>query len=747
MDTTVPAAVLSYFDLSADGFAWRDPRPQQIERRRAAMGDLLLFDILLTSGGIREPDTLYPPVDIASFHRLLEAIHTSTYDALKQDCLVYFLLKWYQDGREDRYKLEKCIPPQFSSLSDAYWNLDAGINIPSAVSTLSDARLNTDYASKILQAISLYPKPMPLVLKYVRTAKPVLTEPDDIDIYTTALAESSLSEAWRFQRTFSEKNETRPRLLQKILDWCFTPTPRRDALIQLLGIALTPYEQNLLQSYATPPSKLPPAGIAALQNLICVRLIQTGKYSDAIKMDRQFSSASSGKLGPQAERTKMVQDLYAALPLAERAILDLELENPVPVTQTPSGGSMSESSSRDWDMSMSWENIQGPAPPAPAAAIPLLPSVPIPVLSAAPKGAQDPPLSASKFGGFDAKSQAATSVFPPLAFNASSSSPRPPPPIIPISNVPKGSLAAQPTVPSGRQPLNASINAFSSLGQSTSRFAPLASGSSANNGGPKSLFDSASRKQNAFYQPPPPPAPAPFLGFNEVSAAEASGDVEMGPGEDAAVESEGGGGRGRGREDEDEAQEPAEDEGLGYSVFGGKPVRSAKRAGGGERGQTRQAPMDAKRVPPGAFVTEDEHEPEPEVAEPPPPPAPARQTRRAAATKASTAKSAAKSTRGTTARTRGRGKAPQEEELSRSLPGSLMDQSEDGSADDAEEEEEGDRLAPLPPRQATVEKVQTRRSSRLSSSSDTESRPEKEKEKAPGRTRTATGAGGRKRRS
>jgi hypothetical protein len=117
MDTTVSPAVLSYFDLSADGFAWRDPRPQQIERRRAAMGDLLLFDILLTSGGIREPDTLYPPVDIASFHRLLEAIHTSTYDALKRDCLVYFLLKWYQDGREDRYKLEKCIPPQFSSLS------------------------------------------------------------------------------------------------------------------------------------------------------------------------------------------------------------------------------------------------------------------------------------------------------------------------------------------------------------------------------------------------------------------------------------------------------------------------------------------------------------------------------------------------------------------------------------------------------------------------------------------------------
>ncbi|KAJ6588924.1 nuclear pore complex assembly-domain-containing protein [Mycena capillaripes] len=222
MDTSVPAAVLSYFDLSPDAFPWRDPRPQQIERRRAALSDLLLFDILLTSGGIREPDTLYPPVDTDSFHRLLEAIHTSTYDALKRDCLVYFLLKWYQDGREEKFRLEKCIPPQFASLSDAYWHLDSGTNVSRAVSILSDARLNTDYASKILQAISLSPNSMPLVLKYVRTAKPLLTEPDDIDLYTVALAESSLFDAWQFQRTFSEQNETRPRLLKKILDWCFS---------------------------------------------------------------------------------------------------------------------------------------------------------------------------------------------------------------------------------------------------------------------------------------------------------------------------------------------------------------------------------------------------------------------------------------------------------------------------------------------------------------------------------------------
>jgi hypothetical protein len=63
---------------------------------------------------------------------------------------------------------------------------------------------------------------MPLIRKYVRTAKPSLTEPVDIDLYTIALVESSLLEAWQFQRTFPEVGETRPRLVHKILQWCLS---------------------------------------------------------------------------------------------------------------------------------------------------------------------------------------------------------------------------------------------------------------------------------------------------------------------------------------------------------------------------------------------------------------------------------------------------------------------------------------------------------------------------------------------
>ncbi|KAK7044729.1 ELYS domain-containing protein [Favolaschia claudopus] len=720
---TMSAAVLSYFDLSPDAFPWRDSRPQQIERRRAAMGDLLLFDILLTSGGIREPDTLYPPVDVPAFHRLFEAIQNSAYDALKRDCLVYFLLKWYQDGREERYKQEKCIPPQFASLSDAYWHLDAGINIPYAVSILSDARLVTDYASKILQAISLSPNSMPLVLKYVRTAKPLLTEPDDIDIYTIALAESSLSGAWAFQRTFNEQNETRPRLLRKILDWCFTSPPRRDALIQLLGIAFTSYEQNLIQSYATPPSNLPVAGVAILQNLLCVRLIQTGKYADAIKLDRQFSSASAGKLGPQTERTKMVQDLYAALPLAERSVLDLELENPSRQETTTNGMVMAESSgpTRDRDLGMSWEAIH----PQPPAIVPSLPSAFTPSASSSVlKGTKANGLS--KFGGFGASvGTPAASAFSPLAFSNSSSS-HAPAPIIPVQNAPRGSPFANLPSSSARQSLNGSTNAFSSLSQSTSRFAGSPASSQF---GSKSLFDSANKKQNAFYQPPPTSVPPPFPGFNEVAAAGSSRvsedrDVEMELGEEHEQEA--------GREND----ESAEDEGLAHSVFGGRPVRSSKRAGS----KAKKAQVETKKAPPGAFDIGEEQEvdvPETNL----PPPETSRKTRNSTATKAS-AKSA-KLSKGPTTRTRGRAK--EEPELSRSLPGSLMD-SEDGSADEADEEE-GDKLAPLPPShaKAAAEGAQTRRrSSRLSSVSSEEGRADKEK--PPGKTKATTGTG-RKRRT
>jgi hypothetical protein len=90
------------------------------------------------------------------------------------------------------------------------------------VSLLCDVRLNRDYTSKIMQAISLSDTSSRLLLQFLRTAKPMLTEPDDMDTCILTLAEDSFIDAWQYQRTFPEKSETRSRLAKKVLEWCFT---------------------------------------------------------------------------------------------------------------------------------------------------------------------------------------------------------------------------------------------------------------------------------------------------------------------------------------------------------------------------------------------------------------------------------------------------------------------------------------------------------------------------------------------
>ena len=125
----VSVGFLNYFDLEPQTFAWRDAIPHTIESRRSLLSDLLFFDTLLLSGGVREPATLYPPTDVASLSNLLHTIENSSYDRLKKDSLVYFLLKWHQDGREARFADERCISPQFCALCDAYWHLDTGWNV------------------------------------------------------------------------------------------------------------------------------------------------------------------------------------------------------------------------------------------------------------------------------------------------------------------------------------------------------------------------------------------------------------------------------------------------------------------------------------------------------------------------------------------------------------------------------------------------------------------------------------------
>jgi len=125
--------------------------------RRVELDDKLIFDILLASGGIRDPEFLYPPRDPEGLERLLDAIQNSTYDILKKHTLIYFLLKWHMDGRENTFKNTFSIPPHFSALADAYWGLDSGTEV--AVSSprrcVTDIRRLTSGAESCFDLVRL----------------------------------------------------------------------------------------------------------------------------------------------------------------------------------------------------------------------------------------------------------------------------------------------------------------------------------------------------------------------------------------------------------------------------------------------------------------------------------------------------------------------------------------------------------------------------------------------------------------
>lgn len=748
------------------------------------MNDQLVFDVLLSTGGIRRPDRLFPPSDVESLQQLLDAIRDSSYDTLKKDCLIYYLLKSHKDGREEVYRDEKCIPPQFALLADAYWCLDTGINVPvrlislcvwlsflmfyqKAVSILSDVRLNRDYPSKVLQAISLSEDANLLILKYIRTAKPQLTEPIDIDIYTVALAESSLLEAWQFQRTFPESSETRPRLLHKILEWCLSRTqlshpyfhqltcghcaalPRLEPLTQLLGFPFSDYEQNLIHKYTLqPPSSLSPSSIPIIQDLVCVRLIQSGQYSSAIKLDRRFAAtlipgATSKMQNAIQDRRKMMDELLNTLPAVEKELVEAELDAEASSENTVEKPFFGKSQRHSNGLTVSWEEA-GPASaaangsPTPTRSIPQnLPKFGAPPIV---------PISARndmpRFGGSVNHPQTNGNIFIPVATSSSTS-------LHTQSHVPSLSRTDQ-TIPlsfsqNSRTPaplLNSSgIKYPTPLFTQPSTSARVSLPNVKPGSSLFSMAGSANQTRNAFYTPPVTNGIKRSLGEHESHPAEAepparnpaneppapivdSNDVNMDSEDEYTRDPD------VTQANDTEDALPAE---LSYSVFGNKSA-------------VKQPPLKSRRVtktetdmkmPPGAYFP-DEDEAAANVTShqqrrsspSPPPPLPIKQTRNTRAKK-----------------------LIDEPDLKRSLPGSFMAEEEDEREDEIAPLPTSPPLSKRPARKARLSHSTepedpsakpTRRSTRLSTASSiTSNSPEPPSpQKTSGKIRKSTRSGG-----
>lgn len=495
-------------------------------------------------------------------------------------------------------------------------------------------------------------------------------------------------------------------------------SPRSLALSQLLALPLSTYEEDVLNDFVQkPPHTLKFAAVAMLQDLVCVRLVQGGRYNDAIKLDHKFTSITLPKnLQLTKGRSKMVRDIYAALPSIERSMVDLELDpntvRKAPLTPKPPSPIRKQvpaetGEAGDISLSQSWESVRVPVVVTKQATSTPLRDVRVPT-------------STPNFAG---SSGLRASVFTPTAA-----------PILPLNlnGIASGSKAA----PRKSLPLSSSVLGLgpkprASLSGAGSRMALGANGpaiSSPVSGMRTSLLDvgapgghnfvSASQQQNAFYKPPPQKTNGVKRAFEEdlshsperVAITGHDRDVDMDGGkekerdtndsrnQDHAMEEERAAevtpknrGRRRGRISAatEEPEEEDESNFLQYSVFAAaaeerrpSPARSHNSKSGGRQ----KAP-----APPGSFApSEDEDAMDQDHEEPEPRKATRDRTSGKAAqheTEAAPAPPPAKKAR-----------QIKDGDLSRSIPGGFNDENEHSMG----EEEVEDRVAPLrvpsPPR-------------------------------------------------
>lgn len=81
-------------------------------------------------------------------------------------------------------------------------------------------RVQADFVPKIMHTLSLSAPPA-VVLRFVRMAKPPLTDQESLDIYVGALCAGNIVEALLYVRTFPESDDEmaqRPRLTGMILN-------------------------------------------------------------------------------------------------------------------------------------------------------------------------------------------------------------------------------------------------------------------------------------------------------------------------------------------------------------------------------------------------------------------------------------------------------------------------------------------------------------------------------------------------
>ena len=81
---------------------------------------------MLRNTGVEAPTKLFPPSNKETIRETLTAVKDANNPSIKLECIVYYLLRWWNGTGHDDFCVNKRIPSGFAALTYAYYLFDSG---------------------------------------------------------------------------------------------------------------------------------------------------------------------------------------------------------------------------------------------------------------------------------------------------------------------------------------------------------------------------------------------------------------------------------------------------------------------------------------------------------------------------------------------------------------------------------------------------------------------------------------------
>jgi len=274
----------------------------------------LFVDILMKTIGVKRPAKYYPSKSNTELRALHKAvIDTNVADHHKLSVLYYILLDFDAPTRRREYStaLEKSsfLPQKYQIYIKGLWHLDR-LEFEVALQYLTHPSLIPTFADEILETLVRFADAS-VALAYYHTVQPALTSTRSIESLFSAIAKTSVTEAFYFSRAQPEYAHQQMFLMLISLVLNNSPSQTIAARsVELISLPFTAeeeawFEEHLLHGEGR--------AIRKAKDTVMMRRVGTSKFTESLTMQgltsraiggldwEQLSGAVQEGLGPRLE--------------------------------------------------------------------------------------------------------------------------------------------------------------------------------------------------------------------------------------------------------------------------------------------------------------------------------------------------------------------------------------------------------------------------------------------------------------